>query len=680
MVNRESNVFPGILGRVCDRPCEPACRRGRIESKPVAICRLKRVAADNRDDVTALLPRAPDQKNGKRVACIGAGPASLTVANDLLPLGYEVTIFEQFAVPGGLMRTNIPAFRLPASVLDEEIGYIVDMGADLKLGTPVESMRALLDSEEFDAVFVGTGAPKGKELELPGRHDSDRVHIGIAWLESVAFQHIDKIGERVLIIGVGNTAMDCCRTSLRLGAKDVKVMARKPRQFFKASDWELEDAEQENVQIVVNRAPKSFVVENGLLEGMLFEHLEYEIEDGDITVDPRARGGVLPVRRCDSRDRPGERLSLDRARRRHRVRQMERAARSTRTTFQSTREGVFFGGDAAFGPKNIIWSVEHGHQAAISIHKYCCGEPVTERMPRGVTLEQPQDGHARVVLQERVQRRRAAPGPARRADRAVQEDQRRGRTRIHRRTGRARGAALPQLRRADRVRGEALHRMRCVHRHLSRRLPHHRAERHGGASCARASRRRRPIPSRRCMYRVRCRRPGASWSRTRTCACIAACAPSAVLPPPGTCRNPRSRFLIAEDESATCRTYVNAPRPGERLRGQVRERQRHGIGERELADHEGHIPHGRSGHRQELLSLEHPGAAYLVRDSRDARRLRRARRPRRHHGGDERGDLFEGRARGRLRRLSASTTQPGRAARSCSAATSRSSACRSRSS
>ncbi len=283
MVNRASNVFPGILGRVCDRPCEPACRRVRIENKPVAICRLKRVAADHRGEIEGLLPRAPQQKNGKRVACIGAGPASLTVANDLVPLGYAVTILEQYGVAGGLMRTNIPAFRLPASVLDEEIGYIVDMGVDLRLGSPVNSLQQLLESGEFDAVFVGTGAPKGKELELPGRHDSARVHIGIAWLESVAFQHIDKIGERVLIIGVGNTAMDCCRSSLRLGAKDVKVMARKPRQFFKASDWELEDAEQEAVQIVVNRAPKSFVVEKGELKGMLFEHLEYDLRDGEIT-------------------------------------------------------------------------------------------------------------------------------------------------------------------------------------------------------------------------------------------------------------------------------------------------------------------------------------------------------------------------------------------------------------
>jgi NADPH-dependent glutamate synthase beta subunit-like oxidoreductase len=385
MVNRESNVFPGILGRVCDRPCEPACRRGRIADKPVAICRLKRVAADNRDDIGALLPRAPEKKNGKRVACIGAGPASLTVANDLLPLGYEVTIFEQNGVAGGLMRTNIPAFRLPETVLNEEIGYIVNMGAELRLNSPIESLKELLRSGGFDAIFIGSGAPKGKELNLPGRHGTARIHIGIAWLESVAFAHTDKIGERVLIIGVGNTAMDCCRTSLRLGAKDVKVMARKPREFFKASEWELEDAEHETVQIVVNRAPKSFVVENGRLTGMQFEHLEYDIQNGEITATRVLGEEFFP---CDDvilaigqenafpwieRDVG---IELDKW----------NVPIVDKLTYQSTLPNVFFGGDAAFGPKNIIWSVEHGHQAAISIHKLCSGGSVTARMPRGVSL------------------------------------------------------------------------------------------------------------------------------------------------------------------------------------------------------------------------------------------------------------------------------------------------------
>ncbi len=386
MVNRASNVFPGILGRVCDRPCEPACRRRRIESKPVAICRLKRVAADHRDDISSLLPRAPDVKNGKHVACIGAGPASLTVANDLIPLGYRVTIFEQFAIAGGLMRTNIPAFRLPAQVLDEEIGYIIGMGADLRLNSPVGSMKQLLDSKEFDAVFVGTGAPKGKELELPGRRDSNRIHIGIAWLESVAFKHVETIGARVLIIGVGNTAMDCCRTSLRLGARDVKVMARKPRQFFKASAWELEDAEQEAVEIVVNRAPKCFMVENGELKGMLFEHLEYQLRDGEIT-GTRVLGDefypcddvILAIGQENAFPWIERGIGIDFGR-------WDLPA-VDKVTFQSTHPQVFFGGDAAFGPKNIIWSVEHGHQAAISMHKHCLGEPVFDRMPRGVTLE-----------------------------------------------------------------------------------------------------------------------------------------------------------------------------------------------------------------------------------------------------------------------------------------------------
>ncbi len=287
MVNRESNVFPGILGRVCDRPCEPACRRGRVEDKPVAICRLKRVAADHKDDISSRLPVIPAQKNGKKVACIGAGPASLTVANDLLPLGYEVVIFEQWDKPGGLMRTNIPAFRLPETVLAEEIGYIEQMGAQIRYNSRIDSLRKLLETGGFDAVFVGSGAPKGKELKLPGRAEGDaNIHIGINWLESVAFKHLDKIGEKVLIIGVGNTAMDCCRSSLRLGAKEVKVMARKPRQFFKASEWELEDAESENVDIVVNHSPKAFVVEDGKLKGMLFEQMEYDFDArGRITAE-----------------------------------------------------------------------------------------------------------------------------------------------------------------------------------------------------------------------------------------------------------------------------------------------------------------------------------------------------------------------------------------------------------
>ncbi|HTT59755.1 MAG TPA: FAD-dependent oxidoreductase, partial [Acidimicrobiales bacterium] len=277
MLNRESNVFPGILGRTCDRPCEPACRRERVDGSPVAICRLKRVASDLRGDISDRLPTIPTLKNGKRIACVGAGPASLTVANDLMPLGYEVVIFEQYDKPGGLMRSNIPSFRLPEEVLEEETSMILDMGVDIRYNSPVTSLRSLLD-EGFDAVFVGVGAPRGKELDLPGRHDEVESHIfiGIDWLESVAFGHVDEIGERVLIIGVGNTAMDCCRTSRRLGGRDIKVMARRPRQFFKASPWELDDAEEEGVEILVNHAPTRFVIEGGRLVGMEFDVLEWD--------------------------------------------------------------------------------------------------------------------------------------------------------------------------------------------------------------------------------------------------------------------------------------------------------------------------------------------------------------------------------------------------------------------
>ncbi len=279
MVNRESNVFPGILGRVCDRPCEPACRRGRVEEKPVAICRLKRVAADYKDDegIKAAMPKAPD-KNGKRIACIGAGCASLTVANDLLPLGYECVVFEKLDRAGGLMRTNIPSFRLPARVLDEEIGYIVDMGVDLTLNTLRRQHEAAARRRRLRRGVRRQRRAEGQGTGAAGPRGHANIHIGITWLESVAFEHIKSIGERVLIIGVGNTAMDCCRTSLRLGAKDVKVMARKPRGFFKASAWELEDAEEENVEIVINHSPKAFVIKDGKLVGMTFDKMEYDID------------------------------------------------------------------------------------------------------------------------------------------------------------------------------------------------------------------------------------------------------------------------------------------------------------------------------------------------------------------------------------------------------------------
>ena len=386
MVNRKSNVFPGILGRVCDRPCEPACRRTRVEDKPVAICRLKRVAADHRDDITARLPQPPSKKNGKSVALIGAGCASLTVANDLLPLGYDVTIFEALDMTGGLMRTNIPQFRLPPEVLNEEIQYILDMGADLKLNHRINSFKEFKEDNNFDAIFVGTGAPKGKELKLPGRYDSKNVHIGIEWLESVAFEHVDKIGKNVLIIGVGNTAMDCCRTSLRLGAKNVKVMARKPRAFFKASEWELEDAEEENVEIIVNHSPKEFIVKNGKLQGMLFEEIEYQIDDKGSIKSSEIVGEKLIE--CDDvilaigQDNAFPWIERDIG-----IDFNEWGCPIVdETTMMCSLDGVFFGGDSAFGPKNIIWAVAHGHEAAISIHKHCVREDIYDRLPPGMNL------------------------------------------------------------------------------------------------------------------------------------------------------------------------------------------------------------------------------------------------------------------------------------------------------
>ena len=384
MVNRESNVFPGILGRVCDRPCEPACRRVRVEEEPVAICRLKRVAGDLKGDIKELLPSIPEKKNGKKIAIVGGGCASLTVANDLLPIGYEVDIFESLPVMGGLIRSNIPKFRLPPEVIDEEFNIIVEQGANLYLNHPIESMKELL-KESYDAFFIGTGAPKGRELDLPGRNDTDEVHIGISWLESVAFEHIEKVGKKVLIIGGGNTAMDCCRTSLRLGADNVKVMYRGTRDRMKSSDWELEPALEENVELMLNHSPDEYVIKDGKLVGMRFSVLDwFKDEKGKLT-SKKIDDVVIP---CDTVILAiGQENSFPWVERDIGLEfdQWEVPIVDP-VTYQSTIEGLFFGGDAAFGPKNIIEAVEHGHQAAISIHKYCENQALTDRLEYGMNL------------------------------------------------------------------------------------------------------------------------------------------------------------------------------------------------------------------------------------------------------------------------------------------------------
>ena len=385
MLNRESNVFPGILGRTCDRPCEPACRRTRVDTEPVAICRLKRVASDLRGEIAHRLPKAPKRKNGKRIALVGAGPASLTVCNDLIPLGYEMVIFEKLSRPGGLMRTNIPAFRLPPRVLDEEIDMILDMGVEVRYDTPVTSLEALLE-EGYDAVFIGSGAPKGKELNIPGRWDTGGIHIGIEWLEAVHFGHVDSVPSDVLVIGVGNTAMDCCRTSKRLGGTNVKVVARKSRPYFKASPWELEDAEEERVDILEDHSPKRFIVEDGQLVGMEFELVSWhEGSDGRLRAEVLGTkeipcGEVLLAIGQDNAFPWIERdIGID-------FNEWDMPV-VDRVTMQTTREGVFVGGDAAWGPENIIWAVEHGHQAAISIHNHCQGRSVADRPPQRMNLQ-----------------------------------------------------------------------------------------------------------------------------------------------------------------------------------------------------------------------------------------------------------------------------------------------------
>ncbi len=387
MVNWTSNVFPGVLGRTCDRPCEPACRRGRVDEEPVAICRLKRVAADNKGDVKALLPKAPATKNGRRVALIGAGPASLTVARDLVPLGYHVVLYDGDRQAGGMIRTQIPKFRLPESVIDEEVGYILDMGVETRFGQRVESLKALL-AEDYDAVFVGTGAPRGRDLDIPGRKEAAaNIHIGIDWLSSVSFGHIDRIGKRVIVLGGGNTAMDCCRSSRRLGGENVQVVVRSGFDEMKASPWEKEDAMHEGIPIHNYLVPKEFTHANGRLTGVLFEKVAAKYDD-------KGRRQLLPTGEPDVHMECDDVLVAVGQENAFPWIERDIGLEFDRwglpvlnpKTFQSTIPNVFFGGDSAFGPKNIIWAVAHGHEAAISIDMLCNGEDMTRRPPPLVNL------------------------------------------------------------------------------------------------------------------------------------------------------------------------------------------------------------------------------------------------------------------------------------------------------
>ncbi len=388
MVNWWSNVFPGILGRTCDRPCEPACRRGRVEEEPVAICRLKRVAADYKDDIKHRLPSAPTQRNGKRVALIGAGPASLTVARDLAPLGYDIVIYDQDKQGGGMIRTQIPKFRLPESVIDEEVGYITGIGnIETRYGKRVDSLKAVL-AEGYDAVFVGTGAPRGRDLDVPGRKEAAKnIHIGIDWLASVSFGHTDRIGKRVIVLGGGNTAMDCCRSSKRLGGEEVTVVVRSGFEEMKASPWEKEDAMHEGIPILNYLVPKEVLHEGGKLTGMVFEKVKAEY-------DAKGRRSLVPAGEPDVTIPCDDVLVAIGQENSFPWIEKDAGLEFDKwgmpvvdpATFQSTNPKVFFGGDSAFGPKNIIWAVAHGHEAAVSIDKLCNAENVADRPPPRVTL------------------------------------------------------------------------------------------------------------------------------------------------------------------------------------------------------------------------------------------------------------------------------------------------------
>jgi len=387
MVNWRSNVFPGILGRVCDRPCEPACRRARVDKEPVAICRLKRVAADFKDDIKGRLPKVPVKKNGRRIACVGGGPASLTVARDLAVLGYHVTVFDNGKTAGGMMRSQIPKFRLPDSVIDEECDYILGLGVETRFDRWVDSLKGLL-AEDWDAVFVGTGAPRGRDADVPGRLEAAaNIHIGIDWLSNVAFGHVTRISRRVIVLGGGNTAMDCCRSARRMGGDDVKVVVRSGYEEMKASPWEKEEAVHEGIPILNFLVPKEFRHDSGKLTGVLFEKVraEYDakgrrslVSTGEPDVLMECDEVLVAIGQENSFTWIERDIGLD----------FDKWGMPVldATTLQSTLPRVFFGGDAALGPKNIITAVAQGHEAAISIDSFCQGRDVAKRLPPMVNL------------------------------------------------------------------------------------------------------------------------------------------------------------------------------------------------------------------------------------------------------------------------------------------------------
>jgi len=530
MVNWHSNVFPGILGRTCDRPCEPACRRGRVEEnngekpEPVAICRLKRVAADNKGDVRARMPKPAAKGNGKRIACIGAGPASLTVARDLAPLGYHVTVFDQDPRAGGMIWSQIPRFRLPMEVIDEEVGYILDLGVEFRGGVKINSMKELIE-QSYDAIFVGSGAPRGRDLDIPGRREAAKnIHIGIDWLSSVSFGHTDKIGKRVIVLGGGNTAMDCCRSSKRLGGEDVKVIVRSGFDEMKASPWEKEDAQHEGIPILNYLVPKAFEHENGKLTGMTFEKVK-------ALRDEKGRRSLVPTGEPDQRFECDDVLVA--VGQENAFPWIERDAGIQfdahgmpvvdKVTMQSTQPEVFFGGDSAFGPKNIIWAVAHGHDAAISIDKLLNGEDLKERPSPIVNLSSQKMGIHEWSY-----------------DNAISPDER------YKVPWKDKTITLKNIKVEvelgfDPMTGFKEAPTSCASsatpawtsaRWTASPSPRTARKR----TCARTSPRRRGIRPRTSMSRARSG-PARSWRRTRTCACTAGCAPSAARPAPGTCRS-----------------------------------------------------------------------------------------------------------------------------------------------
>jgi len=381
-VIKQAMPFPAILGRVCFAPCEDNCRQAR-QKEPIAVRMLKRFASDH----ASYEEKKTASQTGKRVAIVGSGPAGLTAAYYLARLGHSVTIFEALPQAGGMMRVGIPAYRLPRKVLDDEIEMVKKLGVEIKTSTRVESLDALF-KDGYQAVLVATGAHQGMKMGVEGE-DHPRVMECIDFLRDVALGKTFNLGDRVMVIGGGNAAIDSARTALRLGSKEVTILYRRTRAEMPASAAEVEEALKEGVKIEFLAAPTKVFSKDG---GVTLENIRMKLGAPDASGRPRPepiKGSEFKmdadtvIAAIGQRPAVPAQFNLEIGKGNVVVADAE--------TMATSRAGVYAAGDAVIGAASVVEAVGTGKKAAISIDKYLGGKGVLPRQE--VKVKEPTSRH-----------------------------------------------------------------------------------------------------------------------------------------------------------------------------------------------------------------------------------------------------------------------------------------------